>query len=236
MVLMAEQVLALPLARQPRVLWRLDAGFGTDAALNWLLPRRCRILVKGFNNLRAQKVVRQVSDDEWIEVGPSKWAASVPNVVRYARRTQTLALDWLTGTGKEKCALLIHQFFDQSPAEIVHRYNARGGMETEIREDKAGLQLVKRRKHAWSAQSAWVVLTDLAHNLLKWTGDWMWHGSSFEDYGALRIVQDLLRIPGYVQFGGRKGDRLLKVALQRSHPYASEIQFCLQRLFRELQP
>jgi hypothetical protein len=142
---------------------------------------------------------------------------------------------WLTGTGQEKCARLIHQLFDQSPAEIVCCYNARGGMETEIREDKIGLQRVKRRKHAWSAQAAWVVLTDLAHNWLKWTGDWMWQGSDFEGYGALRIVQDLLTIPGRVQFGGRQGDRLLKVALQRSHPYVRELQPCWQRLFRELQ-
>jgi hypothetical protein len=167
MVLMAEQLLALPPARQSRLLWRLDAGFGTDAGINWLLPRHCRLLVKGFNNRRAQKVVGQVPDADWIEVGPRKWAARVPNPVRYACRIETLALDWFTGTGKEKCALLIHQLFDQSPAEIVRLYNARGGMETEIRDDKVGLQLAKRRKHAWPAQAAWVVLTDVAHNLLN---------------------------------------------------------------------
>jgi len=228
----------LPPARQSRLLWRLDAGFGTDAGINWLLPRHCRLLVKGFNNRRAQKVVGQVPDADWIEVGPRKWAARVPNPVRYACRIETLALDWFTGTGKEKCALLTRsdQLFDQSPAEIVRLYNARGGMETEIRDDKVGLQLAKRRKHAWPAPAAWVVLTDVAHNLLKWTGDWMWHGSDFEGYGALRIVQDLLTIPGRVHFGGRKRDRLETVALQRSHSYARKMQSCLQRLFRELQP
>lgn len=92
MVQMTEQLLALPAARYPRVLWRLDGGFGTDAALNWLLPQRSRVLVKGYNNRRAKKVALQVPDTDWIEVGPDKWAAAVPNVVRYARRTQTLAL------------------------------------------------------------------------------------------------------------------------------------------------
>jgi len=64
----------------------------------------------------------------------------------------------------------------------------------------------------------------------------MWHGSDFEGYGALRIVQALLTSPGRVQFGGRKRDRLEKVALQRSQPYARKVQSCLQRLFHELQP
>ena len=154
--------MALPAARQPRLLWRLDAGFGTDGAINWLLSRGCRLLVKGFSARRAAKVVREVPEDDWIEAGPQKWVAPVANPVRYIRRTQTLAVDWMTPTGKEKCALLIHQLFDQSPADIVHCYNARGGMETEIREDKAGLQLVRRRKHAWNAQAAWVVLNRFA--------------------------------------------------------------------------
>jgi hypothetical protein len=160
----------------------------------------------------------------------------VPNPVHYTRPTQTLALDWITSTGKEKYALLIHQLFDQTPDEIVRCYNARGGMETEIREDKVGLQLVKRRKHAWNAQATWVVLNDLAHNLIKWTGAWMWQGSPFETYGTLRIVQDLLSLPGRLEFGGRHGDRLQKVVLQCSHPYAAEMQACLQKLFRELKP
>lgn len=142
----------------------------------------------------------------------------------------------MTLKGKEKYALLIHQLFDQAPADIVRCYDARGSMETEIREDKVGLQLVKRRKLAWNAQAAWVVLNDVAHNLLKWTPDWMWQGSAFETFGALRIVQDLLSMPGRLEFGGRKGDRLLKVALLRSHPYALEMQACLNRLFRELKP
>lgn len=233
---MTEQLLALPAARQPRLLWRLDGGFGTDGAINWLLPRGCRLLVKGFSARRAAKVVHQVAEDDWIEVGPQKWVAPVANPVDYARRTQTLAVDWMTPTGKEKCALLIHQLFDQSPADIAHAYNARGGMETEIREDKAGLQLVRRRKQAWNAQAAWVVLNDLAHNLIKWTGPWMWQGTRFQDFGTVRIVQDLLPIPGRLEFGGRHGDRLQKVALQRSHPYAAEMQRCLQQLFHDLKP
>jgi hypothetical protein len=218
------------------LLWRLDGGFGTDSAINWLLPRRCRVLVKGRSARRAAKVVRAVAEQDWIEVGPSKWVASVPNPVQYTRPTQTLAIDWITSTGIEKYALLIHQLFDQTPAEIVRCYNARGGMETEIREDKAGLQLVKRRKQAWNAQATWVVLNDLAHNLIKWTGAWMWQGSPFQTYGTLRIVQDLLSLPGRLEFGGRHGDRLQKVVLQRSHPYAAEMQACLQKLFRELKP
>lgn len=236
LVEMTNELLTLPRARQPRLLWRLDGGFGTDAAINWLLPQHNRLLIKGYSARRAAKVAQAVTDEDWIEVGPAKWVAAVPNAVHYTRRTQTVAVTWLTPTGKEKYALLIHQLFHLSPSEINQLYNARGGMETEIREDKTGLQLVKRRKQVWNAQATWVVLNDLAHNLIKWTNLWLWQGSSFENFGSLRIVQDLLPLRGRLEFGGRRGDRLQKVALQRSHPYAAEMQDCLQKMFRELKP
>jgi hypothetical protein len=101
-------------------------------------------LVKGYNNRRAKKVALQVPDADWIEVGLDRWVAAVPapRVVRYARCTQTLALSWLTPKGTEKYALLTRsdQLFDQASADIVRCYDARGGMETEIREDKAGFE------------------------------------------------------------------------------------------------
>jgi hypothetical protein len=59
----------------------------------------------------------------------------------------------------------------------------------------------------------------------------MWKGSPFENYGTVRLVNDVLSIPGYLEF---KGDKLHKVALQRSHLFAPEMLACLARLFQEL--
>ena len=64
----------------------------------------------------------------------------------------------------------------------------------------------------------------------------MWRDSEFQQYGCLRLVQDVLSVPGRLEFGGPKGDKLQKVALLRSHPFAHEIIPCLERLFKELKP
>lgn len=228
---LTERVLHRKCARRPQIVWRLDGGFGSDDAINWLLARDYQILAKGYNSRRAQKVVRQIPAEAWQGVRQHKWVALVPHGVRYARRTQTLALRWLTEKGGERCALLIHTLLDESPLQVVMNYDARAGIESEIKQDKLGLQLVRRRKHLWEAQEAWVIVTDLAHNLLTWTHDWMWLGSPFETWGHLRLVQDVLRIPGYLVF---KGAKLEKVALHRDHPFAGEMQDCLVRLFHEL--
>ena len=229
---LAERLLCLKPHQRHRTLWRLDAGFGSDDAINWLLARDYQLLTKGYNSRRAQKVVRHTASDAWQTVRANRrWVAMVPNEVRYARCTQTLALRWLTETGKEKCALLIHTLFHLTPLEVLACYDARGGMEVEIKQDKVGLQLLRRRKHRWAAQEAWVILTDVAHDLLTWSHDWMWTGSRFETYGHLRLVHDVLSIPGHLEF---KGDKLQKVALSRTHPFAPEMQNCLKRLLTEL--
>jgi hypothetical protein len=231
MVELAESVLRPKEHKRRRIIWRLDSGFGSDDAVKWLLARDYQLLVKGYNTRRAKKVARQVADDDWKEVRSSKWVAAVPTAVRYGRSVETLALKWLTEKSGERYALLLHTL-EQSAAQVVKLYDARGGtIESDIQQDKLGLQLVRRRKRSWHAQEAWVILSDLAHNLLIWSQDWMWAGSRFESYGMLRLVQDLLSIPGALEF---KGDKLCKVSLQRTHPFAHEVQSCLQRLFKEL--
>lgn len=229
---LAERLLALSPQQRQRTVWRLDAGFGSDPAINWLLARGYQVLAKGYSAKRAAKVGRQLPKDLWQPVREQEWVAVVPAGLRYGRRTQTLALHWFTEAGREHWALLIHTLLNWSPLAVVQCYAARGGtMESDLHQDKAGLQLVRRRKQRWHAQTAWVVLTDLAHNLLTWTREWMFTDSRFEKYGYLRLIQDVLSIPGFVEF---KGSKLEKVALQRTHPFAAEMQSCLARLFREL--
>jgi len=64
-----------------RIIWRLDAGFGSDDAIKWLLSRDYQILVKGYNTRRAKKVALDVEPDDWQAVRPDKWAATVPILV-----------------------------------------------------------------------------------------------------------------------------------------------------------
>ena len=126
--------------------------------------------------------------------------------------------------------MLIHTLLDRIPREVVAFYDQRGGMEVKIKEDKAGLQLVKRRKQCWEAQAAWVILTDLSHDLLRWSYPWMWCESPFADYGYLRLIQDVLCVPGRLEFGGPKGSRLRKGSFVAHPPLCP----CIGALYRTL--
>lgn len=234
MVAWAEQVCPLSEKQRHHTWWRLDGGFGSDGSINWLLPRGYPLLVKGYSGRRAKATAQALPAEAWQLLRPGKWVALVPSGVQYVRPTQTLAVRWCTERGQTKYALLVHTLLDRAPVDVVHWYEGRGGQEVEIKNDKLGLQLVRRRKQRWNAQATWVILTDIAHNLLTWTQAWMFHDSRFETYGPLRLVQDVLTIPGRLTFGGRYGDRLERIALQRAHPYAREMQVCLSHLFKNL--
>jgi len=231
-VRLAERVIHPQADHFPHLIWRLDAGFGSDAAIKWLLARHYHRLVKGYNSRRAMKVAHRLAKEDWQPLRPNKWVAKVPTRVRYGRRIHTVALKWRTPSAVEHYALWLHTLAALSPAQVAQLYDARGGtIESDIKQDKIGLQLVHRRQRCWHAQEAWVILSDLAHNLLIWSKDWMFTGSRFESYGLLRLVQDVFVIPGSLEF---EGDKLVKVALQKTHPFAPEMQSCWQVLFKNL--
>lgn len=80
-------------------------------------------------------------------------------------------------------------------------YDARAGaVEIEIKEDKQGVGLTKRRKKRIAAQRMIQLLNTLAHNLLLWARAWL---SEIEPrilrFGILRLVRDLFSVTGTVE-------------------------------------
>jgi hypothetical protein len=127
------------------------------------------------------KVAGQVESHDCQPLRPDKGIAEVTTRVRYGRRVHTLALKGYAPSAGERYAPLLPTRDQLSPAQIAPLYGARGGtMESAIKQDKLGLRLLRRRKHCWHAPEAWGILSDLAHNLLSWSKDWRFTGSSLE--------------------------------------------------------
>jgi len=211
-----------------QIVWRTDSGLGTDANINWALTHDYQVLMKGYNGKRAAALARRVAARDWYEVGSEKWVARAANAPRYARRTQTLLLRWRTPKVKKlKYATLVHSLLEHDWQSLPAVYDDRGAMEGEIKADKFGLLLPRRRKRLFAAQEALILLTDVAHNLATWTQDWMFEGSRFAGYGPVALVNDVFCVPGEVI---SKGGKLQMVALRESHPYAADLAICLAKL------
>jgi Transposase DDE domain group 1 len=217
--------------QRSRVLIRVDAGFGNDQNINWLLHRGYHVLSKHKSSKRASLIASQI--DEWYPLDDRKWIAEVPKPLchPYYRRTQTAVLCWYNPKSNVfKHALLICSLLDLDLFEISHLYDERASMENEIKADKGGLLLPKRRKKQLEAQEALGLLTDLAHNIVAWSRDFWAAEPKIGDLGLYGIVNKIMTIPGKLTF---EEGKLVKARLQATHPLAKPVVSCLSRLLRD---
>lgn len=200
---------------------------GSDANVNRVLQGGWQVLAKGKGDKRPQSCAQRVADETWQDLGNGRWVAPAPAPPVYVRPTQYLVLRWLNQTQQTKVSTVVCPVTEWTQTEIIRRYDDRGACETEIQADKMGLKLERRRKKHLAAQEALVLLVDLAHNLLAWTRLWMELPAPLASFGTLRLVEDVLCMPGRLIFSQ---NQLTEVQLSQSHPYANAVADGLQHL------
>lgn len=236
--------------RRKNTVLRVDGGGGTEADINWMLQRGYAIMVKLHNARRtgklAQSVVTWVAD---VKV-PERQIGWVERPIAYTTPTRQLAIRHRkTGgkhTGEFGYSVLVFNLSDAHLAELLghkppvsplspeamfnalHFYDRRGGaLETQFKGDKQGLGLAHRNKRRFYAQDMLVLLGQLAHNLIIWSRNRIADADPhFASFGIHRMVRDVLRIDGYVQF--HHNGSIERVVLNPRHPFSSAVMraFC----------
>lgn len=215
--------LELAKKQRQRTVWRMDGGGGSDDNLRLLLAEGYQVHAKGYSSSRATALARKVSRwDAYADI----WLGEVKPTFDLGRPIRVFV--------QRRCknGQFVHGYFVStlklpSKMHFLSQYHQRGGAETEqFREDKSGLAMAVRRKRSFEGQSAYVLLTDLAHNLLA---DFKCHalkGSRFEEYGLKRIVRDLLCMPALLTFNH---EQLVRIDLPTQKQIAADLLICLQR-------
>jgi hypothetical protein len=214
--------------QRQRTILRTDAGFGSDANVDQVLAAGWQVLTKNKGGRRPAAFARRVAAAAWRDIAGGRQIAPLPQPLIYCRPTQSHLLRWWTEQGLEKHAIVICSILPWSPEELMAQYDQRGACEKEIQADKVGLKLEHRRKKLFAAQEALVLLTDVSHNLLSWTRHWMFPEGDLAGYGPLRLIEDVLCMPGHLIF---EGERLSEVHLNQLHPHAAAVAVGLERLF-----
>lgn len=201
----------------------MDGGAGSDDQLCWLLAQGYQVMAKGISNRRAEALARQVR--RW-DAYEDYWLGEVPASVDYGRPVRVFIKRRL----KEGC--FQHSYYVStlslpSKGLFMAHYDQRGGAEVEqFRNDKSGLNLTARRKRLFLAQKGYILLTDLAHNLLTDFHHRALIGSRFEGYGPKRIIRDLLQMPGKLTF---VGGNIAKIELLSQKQFSKDLLICLER-------
>lgn len=224
-----EQVLPVPAAERPQVCLRMDAGFGTDENLRWVLRQGYQLIAKNNSGRRAGLWGQHVT--EWQVVEPDhRWVGVPEDQLEFARPTRTIAVRWRDHhQDRLKHALYVVTDLQASPLELCRRYDLRGGLESDIRDDKQGLQLAHRRKRRWAAQEALVLLNDLAHNVVSMFRREVLAGTPFAQWGAQRVIRDVLAIPGEAVICD---GQLTELRLSQTHPCSAVLLDVLPRLWQ----
>ena len=224
-VLGAENALELAPKQRKRTVWRIDGGAGSDEQLRWLLARDYHVMAKGLSGVRAQVLATQVR--RWDVFREAAWLGQVDPPVDYGRPVRVFVKRRLK-KGKFCHSYYVTTLSLPSKGHFMACYNARGGAEVEqFRNDKSGLSLAARRKRGFLAQKGFILLTDLAHNLLADFYHGALVGTRLESYGLKRIVRDLLAIPGRLVF---EADELKRIELLSLKQNASDLLICLESI------
>ena len=180
-------------------------------------------MAKGISNRRAQALARQVR--RW-DAYDDYWLGEVSAPIDYGRPVRVFVKKRL------KDGSFLHSYYVStlslpSKGLFMAYYNQRGGAEVEqFRNDKSGLNLTARRKRGFLAQKGYILLTDLAHNLLADFHHRALIGSRFEGYGPKRIVRNLLQMPGKLTFVDGK---IAKIELPSQKQFSQDLLICLER-------
>jgi hypothetical protein len=228
----AEIALELSAEHRQRTVWRMDGGGGSDDHLRWLIGRDDHVVAKGMNHRRAAALAQQVR--RWDVSRENTWLGEVPAPVDYGRPVRVFVKKRLK-EGVYRHSYYVSTLSLPSKRLFIAPYDERGGAEVEqFRNDKSGLSLEARRKHSFLGQKGYILLTDLAHNLLAdfyhrglvHPGLTAKTGSPFEGYGPKRIVRDLLAMPGRLVFDN---GRLVRVELLSLKQLAKDLAPCLEK-------
>ena len=244
-------------AKRQQIHLRLDAGFGTEANINFALRRGYHLLVKGYSWKRATALAQSV--EQWVPVPSTnrntpRQAGWVTTPHRYARKTVQVAVRTPKKNGEYTYAVLVSTDTNATLAEIVAHYDKRSGVpESTFCQDYQGLSMRKQRKTDFEAQQVLILLSQLVHNLLVWCKQWLLDAvastegngqkqttppkdaatnhimETLQARGIKRLLKEVLWVAGKVSF---KRKRVVCINLNPLYPLIQRITTAWQALLK----
>lgn len=245
----AETCLELDEGKRNRTILRIDSGGGSVEDINWALERGYRVHVKDYSGSRAAQLAESVSrwfsdpadparEFGWVTAEASAYVRPVRRIAVRCRKEngqwgigvivsnlEPKDVLWLTGGYRQE-----EEKDEQVLLAYVHFYDQRGGgIETEIKEDKQGLNTTKRNKKRFAAQQILTQLEVLAHNTLIWARLWLAdHCPRLAHFGLKRWMRDILHLNGVVVFD--QSLHLIQLILNPADPLAKDLSHGLAAL------
>lgn len=237
----AERVLSLTPEQRSQVMLRIDASGGGEDQIDGLLQRGYHVHIKLKGSDRAYHLAQSVETWHYDPTHPNREVGLVRRPYPYVRPTTQIAARYPQAKEGYKYHVIVSSLAPEQVIALSGRppqaaweaepiilayadtYDDRSGpIEHSFGEDGQGLTSGKRHRRVFVAQEVRMLLTSLAHNTLIWSRIWLAAGCpDLATLGILRLVRDVLGVPGQVTFDPH--GMLREVAFNRLDPLAGKV-------------
>ena len=161
-----------------RIIFRLDAGFGTTANVDWLIEMGYEVLTKPFSHWVTESLKRDLSEDtRWQQVGTNAdmTAWSDRTLANYRYRLNVALARYHLGDMVRHSAFL-HYGSDPLPDDLpawFQTYNGRQTIEAGIKEGKGVFQMHHLKVRSLPALLLQEFLATFAANFVRWAAHWL---------------------------------------------------------------
>lgn len=161
-----------------RIIFRLDAGFGTTANVDWLIEMGYEVLTKPFSHWVTESLKRDLNEDTcWQSVGTNAdmTAWSDRTLANYRYRLNVALARYHLGDTLRHSAFL-HYGSDPLPDDLpawFQIYNGRQTIEAGIKEGKGVFQMHHLKVRSLPALLLQEFLATFAANFVRWAAHWL---------------------------------------------------------------
>jgi hypothetical protein len=212
-----------------------------------------------YSGKRAKVLAKSLKD--WVDISPGaggsiRQAGWVTQPHRYCKKTKQLAIRTLKD-GKYQYSVIVNMDMNWDIQTTIDEYDGRSGVpESSFSQDNQGLGNRKRRKSGFLAQQMLILLTQLAHNLIRWIQKWMITAveeslpdksddtmstkaadksspektiKTLKGFGMKRFVKQILCLTGKVKI---KEEKVIGVVINPLHPLVRPIIIAFKALLK----
>ena len=165
-----EARLGWPRERRPRLVLRVEGGFGTPEGRNGVRSRGAQVVAKSSHRGRVRQL-RQAIGPWQPPSSPGRESAAVCPPHRCCRATRQWGSRTPKDQGGAQYAVRVTTLTALKPAARADADEGRAMMAATVCQEQHALGVVTHRQRRWEAQQRVLLLARLAHHLLLW-GPW----------------------------------------------------------------